>query len=140
MSRRSRQLAVLTLFAGLLLLGLVSCTSVAAPPEPPKQLTVWWWGEGGPIGEVIEKYVAELAKKFGEKHNVEVTEVLQAANTVEAFKAAAEAKEGPDIGTIWYGVYQLEEVWAGNVVPLNNNVSPEESQHWIGTNLSTYDG
>lgn len=104
-------------------------------------ISVWWWGEGGPISETLDKFVEESAKAYAKAANLEKVEpVRQGDNTVEAFKAAAEAKQEPDIGTIWYGVYQLEEVWAGNVRPLDDYVTSDETKHWIGTSLSTYDG
>ncbi len=108
--------------------------------EEPVKLTLWWWGETDVPG--LENYIIDSIEAYEELYpNVEIEQVLQdTSNTIPAFKAAAEAQEGPDIATIWYGVYQLEEVWAGNVVPLNDYIPEEEMEHWTGKSLSTYDG
>lgn len=109
--------------------------------KEPIELTVWWWGESDTPG--LEKYMDNRAEAYNELNpNVTVTMVLQPTETtIPNFKAAAEAQKGPDIATIWYGVYQLEEVWADNVEPLDNWIEPEEYEHWIGRKpLSTYDG
>jgi ABC-type glycerol-3-phosphate transport system substrate-binding protein len=148
-NRQTRRLS-LALLGMLLLPALAACGGAATTAAPgqatpaaqaPEQLVVWWWGEGGPISDSLDQFVAETTSAFGEQQGVQTVQpVRQGDTTIESFKAAAEAQEGPDIATIWYGIYQLEEVWANNVVPLDEYVPAEERQHWIGANLSTYDG
>lgn len=117
----------------------------AAPAEEeiakePVKLVLWWWGEVETPG--LENFIVDSIDAYEKINpNVEIEQVLQTTeNTIPAFKAAAEAQGGPDIATIWYGVYQLEEVWAGNVEPIDNYIGPEETDHWLGKELSTYDG
>lgn len=113
------------------------------PPEveKPEKLVVWAWMEGGPIGVVLDEYMEAISKAYEEEFGIKVEFVRQGINTVEAFKAAAEAQEGPDIASIWYGVYNLEEVWAGNAVPIDEGIDVEAArEHWIGLPTSTYDG
>lgn len=112
-----------------------------APPEmeEPITITMWWWGEQNVPG--FQKYIQESATKYNELHpNITVVEVLQGDETVTAFNAAVEAGEGPDIATLWYGMYFMPDVFNGNVLPLNDYLSEEELSHWLAAPLHTWDG
>ena len=106
----------------------------------PTELTFWWYGEEDSPG--FTKYVEATCAAYNELHpNITVTPVHQASDVVVPnFLAAAEAKSGPDIATVWYGIYNFEQVWAGNVAPISDYVDQEELSHWIGNSLAEYDG
>jgi len=107
----------------------------------PTELVFWWWGEEDAPG--FSKYIDVMATEYNKIHpNITVTPVLQStADTVPAFIAAAEAQSGPDIATVWYGMYNLETaIWPGYAVPLNDYISEEELSHWIGRKLESYNG
>lgn len=120
---------------------LSACAPADAPAsDEPVEITMWWWGEqdapgaGEWIQDAINKYQAA-------NPNVTITAVLQGTEeTIPAFHAAAEAGEGPDIATLWYGGYMWEDVWAGNIAPLSDYIDEEEMSHWLGRKQSTFDG
>ena len=106
----------------------------------PTELIFWWYGEEDSPG--FTEYVEASCKAYNELHpNITVTPQHQASDVVVPnFLAAAESQSGPDIATVWYGIYNLEQVWAENVAPISDYVDEEELSHWIGNDLATYDG
>ena len=106
----------------------------------PAELVFWWYGEDEVPG--MTKYIEAVAAKYNELHpNITVKPEHQSIDAVVPnFLAAAAAQSGPDIATMWGGLYQLEHVWAGNIEPLSDYVSEEEMSHWPTRGLSEYDG
>jgi len=106
----------------------------------PTELTFWWYGEEDSPG--FTKYIDAMCAAYKELHpNITVTPVHQQSDVVvQNFLAAAEAQSGPDIATVWYGINNLEQVWANNVAPISDYVDQEELSHWIGNSLAEYDG
>jgi len=117
-------------------------TEAPAPTEIPAEeitITMWWWGEQNVPG--LQAYIQESAQKYKELHpNITVVEVLQGDETVTAFNAAVAAGEGPDIATLWYGMYFMPDVFKGNVLPLNDFLPEDELSHWLAAPLHTWDG
>ena len=108
-----------------------AAAETTAAKEPVK-ITMWWWGEQDVPG--LEGYINEvIIPEYTSIHpNVTVEAVLQGTDeAIPAFKAAAQAKEGPDIATLWYGVYWYEDLWAGNTEPISDFIKPEEMDHWL---------
>jgi multiple sugar transport system substrate-binding protein len=105
----------------------------------PTEIIFWWYGEEDAPG--LSKYIQAACDAYNRLHpNITVTPVHQSSvDAVPNFLAAAEVQSGPDIATIWYGVLNLEQVWAGNVAPISDYVSEEEMRHWIGRSFATYD-
>ncbi len=67
--------------------------------------------------------------------------MLQSTDTlIPAFQAAAAAKEGPDIQYFWGGVWTLESVWAGALIPLDDLIPAEERAHYINNFERTFEG
>ena len=97
-----------------------------AATEEPLTLTVWYWGEQEAPGmkDFMENAVQIYMK---ENPNITVNAVLQESDSLyPAFRAAAEAKEGPDIQFFWGGIFTLEDAWLGNLAPISDYWSAEE--------------
>jgi len=125
------------LHLALLIMLLAGCAAPAAQqtsaPPPAEtspaaekiKLVVWWWGEQEAPG--AQKWMDEA--------------VLQSTDTlIPAFQAAAAAKEGPDIQYFWGGVWTLESVWAGALIPLDDLIPAEERAHYINNFERTFEG
>lgn len=82
----------------------------------------------------------EAAKIYTQEHpNIQVKTVLQGEDLRVAFRAAAEAKQGPDIQYFWGGVWTLEDAWLGNLVPISDYWSQDEIGHLpVGQRAETY--
>ncbi|MHB1275657.1 MAG: ABC transporter substrate-binding protein [Candidatus Humimicrobiaceae bacterium] len=115
-------------------------TTAAETEAQPVELTFWWWGESTSAGmeDLIDKAISEYQKIHP---NVTINAVLQGTDEViPAFLAAAEAGEGPDIATLWYGLYMYEQIWKGYGVPISDYISSDETDHWLEKGFMGYDG
>ena len=94
-------------------------------PEP-FTLTVWYWGEQEAPG--MKNFMENAVQIYMEENpHITVNAVLQESDSLyPAFRAAAEAKEGPDIQFFWGGVFTLEDAWLGNLAPVSDYWSAEE--------------
>jgi raffinose/stachyose/melibiose transport system substrate-binding protein len=113
-------------------------TEIPATQAEPVSLSLYWWGEEG-LGH--EDWVNTTLKRYSELHpNVKVDVVFQGTDeVVPNFVAAAEANKGPDMATLWYGMYQNEDIWAGHMAPISDYTSEEEMSHWMTKQLNTFD-
>jgi raffinose/stachyose/melibiose transport system substrate-binding protein len=89
-------------------------------------LTVWYWGEQEAPG--MQDFMEEAAQVYSEQNpNVTVDAVLQETDSLyPAFRAAAEAGQGPDVQFFFGGVFTLEDAWLGNLTPISDYWSEEE--------------
>lgn len=147
-----RQKLLLLLHLALLVVLLAGCVAPAAQqtsaPPPAEtspaaekiKLVVWWWGEQEAPG--AQKWMDETIAKYQEANpNVTIEAVLQSTDTlIPAFQAAAAAKEGPDIQYFWGGVWTLESVWSGALIPLDDLIPAEERAHYINNFERAFDG
>ncbi len=106
--------------------------ATAAPPPPATQapqvnLTIWWWGEADAPG--LEKWLEETTAMYmKENPNVKVETVLQSTESLyPAFRAAAQAKKGPDVQYLWGAIYTLEDAWMGNLAPVSDYAQADVS-------------
>ncbi len=135
-------LRVLMLFALLAL--LVSACGAPAADTPadaePIRLTIWWWGEQEAPG--AQAWLDETMALYTEAHpNVTFEAVLQSTDTlIPAFQSAAAAQQGPDIQYFWGGVWTIENVWTGAIIPLDDLIPAEEWAHYINVFERQYDG
>ncbi|MCJ7659034.1 MAG: ABC transporter substrate-binding protein [Anaerolineales bacterium] len=107
--------------------------------EEPTTLTVWYWGEQEAPG--MQSFMEEAAQKYMEQNsNITVDVVLQESDSMyPAFRAAAEAGEGPDIQFFWGGVFTLEDAWLGNLAPISDYWSEDELANLpVGQRAETY--
>ncbi len=97
-----------------------------AASAEPLTLTVWYWGEQEAPG--MKNFMEEAVKIYMQENpNITVDAVLQETNSLyPAFRAAAEAKQGPDIQFFFGGVFTLEDAWLGNLAPLSDFWTKEE--------------
>jgi multiple sugar transport system substrate-binding protein len=139
MFKRSAILIILLLAA----LMLVACGGQAAPPAgdggaaegaetggeaegEPITLTIWYWGEQEAPG--MQAFMEEAVGIYEDQNpNIDVEAVLQETDSLyPAFRAAAEAGEGPDIQFFFGGVFTLEDAWLGNLTPISDYWTEEE--------------
>ena len=92
----------------------------------PFTLTVWYWGEQEAPG--MKDFMDEAVDVYMQENpHITVNAVLQESDSLyPAFRAAAEAKEGPDIQFFWGGIFTLEDAWLGNLAPVSDYWSDEE--------------
>jgi len=100
-------------------------TETVAPAEPIT-LTIWYWGEQEAPG--MKDFMETAVEIYMQENpNITVKAVLQESDSLyPAFRAAAEAKEGPDIQFFWGGIFTLEDAWLGNLAPISDYWSEEE--------------
>ena len=98
----------------------------AAPAVEPVNLKIWYWGEQEAPG--MKSFMDEAVSIFNKENaNVQATAVLQETDSLyPAFRAAAEAKEGPDIQVFFGGIFTLEDAWLGNLAPISDYWTEEE--------------
>lgn len=117
----------------------IATEATATPAAKPIKLVFWWWGEEG-LGQ--EEWVRSAIARYRDIHpNVTIEVVFQGLDEVLTnYAAAAAARQGPDIATLWYGMYMYDAIWAGQVAPIDPYVSAEEMAHWSGMEMNMYDG
>ena len=136
------------LLAILTIVSLTACSAhsdkdVSSQPsqqqEGKTELLIWWWGEGDTPGskawleETVEKYKAV-------EPNVSIELVEQTSDQLyPAWESAIQAGQGPDIQFLWTGVWALDYVWKDNLADITTLISPEEIDHWIGTEGLSYE-
>lgn len=101
-----------------------------AVPAEEIVLKLVWSNEGDIPGG--GEWLAEMAKKFNEENPNITIEVAE--NTIDqlipSWQAAVEAKSGVDIQFFWGGLWNLEDVWAGNVDDITKYIPEEEWKNW----------
>lgn len=129
----------------LALLALLAAACGTAAPEAPDEvepvrLTIWWWGEQEAPG--AQAWLDETMALYTEAHpNVTFEAVLQSTDSlIPAFQSAAAAQQGPDIQYFWGGVWTIENVWTGAIIPLDDLIPAEEWAHYINVFERQYDG
>jgi raffinose/stachyose/melibiose transport system substrate-binding protein len=105
----------------------------AVPPtEVPKPVTIvfWWWGEEEAPG--LEQWLNETVTLFEQATpNIKVELVRQTTDgLIPAAQAAAAAQTGPDLQYYWPVAWMLEDMWNGNLAPLDELI-PEEVAHYV---------
>ena len=135
--------AILTLLAFLPAGRLAVLPSPAAAqelPTDPVTIDVWWWGETEAPGS--EAWLDAAQKAYTELHpNVTFTNNLLALDALlPSYEAAGQAQEGPTIMYLWGGIYTMDAVWKGWIVPISDYVGMEEAEHYINKAEATWDG
>ena len=136
MNRRSSPGRGLALAA--LALGLAACGQ--RTPGAPSHLAVWWWGEQEAPG--AQSWMAETVEKYQSAHpDVRIETRLQSTDSLEtAFHAAAAARHGPDIQSLWAGLWTLQEAWEDALVPTSSLMPESEYRHYIGNDQRRFEG
>ena len=131
-SRRELLKTSAGLGAGAALGGLLPSSSAFAATE----LSMWWWGEQELPG--LQGFVDEAVKSYSA---ATVKSMLQdTAVVISQFQTAAAAGESPDIQFLWNGIYHMESVWLGYLLPLEGLVSDQVIKDSSPTLLSRFGG
>src|ERR671910_2809514 len=134
-------LALLTFLpAGRLDVSPSSATAAQDLPTDPVTIDVWWWGETEAPGS--EAWLEAAQEAYSEQHpNVTFTNNLLALDALlPSYEAAGQAQEGPTIMYLWGGIYTMDAVWKGWIVPISDLVGMEEAEHYINKDEATWDG
>jgi len=137
---RSKIIKIFSVSIGvLLIMGAVSLVFSVPSSAEKVELTMWWWGEQDNVG--MEDYLNSIARKYEELNpGVTVNLVLQGTDeTVPAVQAADAAQKGPDILTLWGGLYMMENLWEGDGYPISELIPESEYKHWLGLPLLSWD-
>jgi raffinose/stachyose/melibiose transport system substrate-binding protein len=135
--------AILTLLAFLPAGRLAGWPSPAAAqdlPTDPVTIDVWWWGETEAPGS--EAWLEAAQAAYSAEHpNVTFTNNLLSVDALlPSYEAAGQAQEGPTIMYLWGGIYTMDAVWKGWIVPISDLVGMEEAEHYINKDEATWDG
>jgi raffinose/stachyose/melibiose transport system substrate-binding protein len=143
-ARSIRLLALLALFMAFLpssrLAVLPSPVLAQELPTGPVEIEVWWWGETEAPGSEAWLQAAQAAYS-AEHPNVTFTNNLLSTDALlPSYEAAGQAKEGPTIMYLWGGIYTMDAVWKGWIVPISDYVGMEEAGHYINREEAEWDG
>lgn len=103
-------------------------------------LTFWFWGDFDAPG--ANKALAQDIKAYEAANpNISIKVIQQATDSLIAnFQAAAAAKSGPDIASLWATGPVLGAVWQDAVAPISDYVPAKEIKHWRNTPENVYHG
>jgi ABC-type glycerol-3-phosphate transport system substrate-binding protein len=101
-----------------------------ASAAEPVTIVFWWWGEEEAPG--LEQWLTETAGQFEQANpGIQVELVRQTTDgLIPAAQAAAAAQSGPDLQYFWPVGWFLEDMWNGNLAPLDDLI-PEEIEHYV---------
>jgi ABC-type glycerol-3-phosphate transport system substrate-binding protein len=123
------------LFAVVAIMLLASVGLLAGGQKEPgageaKQARIWIWGEDEAPG--LTDFLRRVGQAYSEKIDPsvkwEVTH-LDIDEIYTGFYAAAEAKNAPELHTLWGGILGFEPGWAGHLAPISDYVSEKTLSH-----------
>jgi raffinose/stachyose/melibiose transport system substrate-binding protein len=123
------------LLAALTIMLLASVSLLAGGQKEPgageaKQARIWIWGEDEAPG--LTDFLRRVGQMYSEKIDPsvkwEVTH-LDIDEIYTGFYAAAEAKNAPELHTLWGGILGFEPGWAGHLAPISDYVSEKTLSH-----------
>ena len=123
-------------FAVLVVFLLASVTLLAggqkesAGKMAAKTGRIWIWGEDEAPGltEFVQKVGTMYSERLDPSFRWEVTH-LDIDEIYTGFYAAEEAKNAPELHTLWGGILGFEPGWAGHLAPISDYVSEETLSH-----------
>ena len=103
-------------------------------------LSVVWWGEQEAPG--VQRWVDDTLARFQAETGVQLLARLEdSAEVAEGFTRAATAgQDVPDVQFFWNGIFLMESVWRGLLLPLNGLVSHNVLKRSGATSHSVFDG
>ena len=95
-----------------------------------KSARIWIWGEDEAPGltDFVQKVGDMYSQRIDPQVRWEVTH-LDIDEIYTGFYAAEEAKNAPELHTLWGGILGFEPAWAGHLVPISDYVSEERLSH-----------
>jgi multiple sugar transport system substrate-binding protein len=143
MSRQRLTVVLVALFLAILPAGrlAVSPSPVAAQalPTGPVQIDVWWWGETEAPGSQTWLEAAQKAYSADHPNVTFKNNLLSTDALLPSYEAAGQAKQGPTIMYLWGGIYTMDAVWKGWIVPISDYVGMDEAAHYINKSEATWD-
>jgi raffinose/stachyose/melibiose transport system substrate-binding protein len=105
-----------------------------------RNLEVLWWGEQEAAG--VERWMTDTIGRFTAETGIPITSrLLDNDEVAEGFTRAAEAGgHVPDVQFLWNGIFLMQAVWRGLVMPLNGVVSPTILKRSGATTHSVFEG
>jgi ABC-type glycerol-3-phosphate transport system substrate-binding protein len=90
-----------------------------------EELAFWWWGEDEApgLGAWLERVAADFASERGIPVRLRL---LRHDEVLPGFPRAAEAGVAPDLHFFWNGIYLIDHVWRGYLMPLDALLEPDE--------------
>src|SRR5438046_302979 len=103
------------------------------------RLEMVWWGESEAVG--IQKWIDDTLARFSAETGISVARTLvDIDDVVDGFTAAAESGKVPDVQFFWNGIFHMQSVWRGFLLPLNGLVSRSVLERSGATRHSLFDG
>jgi raffinose/stachyose/melibiose transport system substrate-binding protein len=114
-------------------------TRAAWAAQTVPRLKMVWWGESEAVG--IQWWIADTLARFSAQTGVVVEPTLvDIDDVVDGFTSAAEAGSVPDIQFFWNGIFHMQSVWRGFLLPLNGLVSRSVLERSGATHHSLFEG
>ena len=114
----------------LVVLVILLLASVSLLAQGKRTGRIWIWGDDEAPG--LSDFLRRVGKQYSEKIDPSISwEVthLDINAIYTGFYAAEEAKNAPELHTLWGGILGFEPGWAGHLAPLNDYVSPRTLRH-----------
>jgi multiple sugar transport system substrate-binding protein len=109
-------------------------------PSGPVQIAIWGGGETEAAGSEAWLKAAEAAYSKAHPNVTFTNNLLSTDALLPSYEAAGQAKEGPTIMYLWGGIYTMDAVWKGWIVPISDYVGMDEANHYINKAEATWDG
>jgi ABC-type glycerol-3-phosphate transport system substrate-binding protein len=138
MRRRSllRSVAAVGGLAGAAVL-VKAVKPVLARQTPPLRMV--WWGETEAFG--IQAWVQDTLANFQAETGITVVPTLvDIDDVVDGFTRAAESGDVPDVQVLWNGIFHMQSVWKGYLMPLDGLVSRSVLKRSGATRHSNFEG
>lgn len=122
----------------ILAIGLIAGGAAFAQGQK-KTCRIWFWGEDEAVG--ITDWMNENAQLYNQLHPDVTWEVthLNIDAIYTGLKAAMEAKDAPELHTVWGGLNTLQFAWTGEIVPISDYVSKDTISHlYAGEKSGTF--
>jgi ABC-type glycerol-3-phosphate transport system substrate-binding protein len=114
----------------LVVLVILLLASVTLLAQGKRTGRIWIWGddEAPGLSDFLRRVGQQYSEKIDPSISWEVTH-LDIDEIYTGFYAASEAKNPPELHTLWGGILGFEPGWAGHLAPLNDYVSANTLRH-----------
>lgn len=135
----SRRRFLRSLGAGAALAATASAGIRPAFAQPSPVLDMVWWGESEAVG--IHWWIEDTLARFTAETGIGVQPTLvDIDDVVDGFVRAAESGNVPDVQFFWNGIFHMQSVWRGYVLPLDGLVERSVLKRSGATQHSIFEG